>query len=678
MADPVPPEITFKTAEILHYGGETTIGGLTSEMQAAKTKAAELRREKAGSASAKSFLETYKNKPFEKNLTRQNQEDLDLRFGAGEAKRNPGPPPTIDRPTTPEAKSLYDEAQAEIKNVNKFLQYSEITAEEKRTGKSITAILSERAGKGIDGPKTQADFDTQKDAVLDYIIDAEVIRIALPEVAAITNPVERRKLIEQTLATDPTLRIRITERMTSIAERLKALPEASVSKEVKDAEDSKTEAQVKITENLEMVKDKLKELGVDDTKAESLKKEVEKYIKDGKSLDQVLGYLRSSSMGGLHHVPEINAYIKANNSRDILQARLEKIDATKTVPSVIQAAEAQLEAAQKIINDFEADDNLVSEFDSYQDIIRTFTNQKDSSSSIAEGGIYLSPVANGIDQIVKAQKNILNADKVIKEKGEQSKKDQDAWKADRLVQESNLISEMQNIIPSSIAEVLSARYDEMVGLEKTRMIKVIEEEGKKGSEAIANGIKKVEDMKAKRWIEHNQVSRRKEVHDYNLSSDIKYAAYAGEDGIKRLILRDSGLQSKDAAGNPVAIDWKNADLSALPEDVKKTLEGIYANQKDPYKQKLFGDFFLGKRFLDRRVFGIQLGELALKKHEYELLQTKFGESFTQGINSKTEAKAAMEKLKASGIKANGGLLFLLALLFGAPFIGAKKALGIGE
>lgn len=685
MPDAAVPEVTFKTAETLHYGGEATIAGLTPEMQAAKAKGAALRQEKASSANAKSFLESYKNKPSESNITRQNNEDLNLKFGAGEAKRNPGPPPTIEVPTTPEAKALFDEAQAEKKNIDNVIQYSEITAEAKKTGKTIIAILTERAAKGLEGPRSQAEFDTQRDRVLDYIINTEVIQKGLPEVAAITDPVQRRKLIEETLTADPALRTKIVEKMVGIAERLRSLPEAPASKEVKDAEDNKKEAQTKITENLDLVRDRLKDLGIDDTTAEALKKEVEKYIKDGKSIDQVLAYLRSESSNQLlTNIPAINEYIKASSAVDVLQRKLEGFDSTKTVQSVIDDVQKKMQEAQEIVDRFEANPALVREFDTYQNIIRAFNNQKDNSSSTTEGGIYLSPVAHGIDQIIKSQKTILGAEKIIKEKGEQSGKATEAWRNDRLVQESNLISEMKNIIPSSIAEVLSNRYDEMVVLEKQRMAKVAEDESKKGNEAIADGIRKVEQAKEKKWIEHDPKTRERQIHSAALGNDIRYAAYAGEDGVKRLILRDSklpladasGVLLRDAAGN--LVDWKTVDFIQLPEATRKTLEGIYEKQKDSYKQKLFGDFFLGKSFMNRRVFGIELGELALKKHEYELLQTKFGESFEKSINSKAEAQAAVEKLKAGGVKMNGGLLFLLGLLLAGPLLGAKKALGVGE
>ncbi|MBI4096284.1 MAG: hypothetical protein HY425_01040 [Candidatus Levybacteria bacterium] len=673
MPDAVVPEIQFKATETLHYGGETTIGGLTPEMQAAKTKASELRKEKAGSANAKSFLESYKNKPAERNLTGQNKEDLNLRFGAGEAKRNASG--NIEVPTTPEAKALYDEAQAEIKSINNFFQYVEITAEVKKSGRSISAVLSERTTKGIEGPRSQAEFDTQKEQVLDYLINSEVIQKGLPEVAAITNVAERRKLIEETLAADPTLRTKVVEKMIGIAERIKALPEPAVSKEVKDAEDNKKDSETKITENLDLVRDRLKDIGFDDIRADALRKDVEKYIKDGKSIDQVLGYLRSTSISRLSHVPEIEEYVKASNSIDVLQARLDKFNATTTVPSVVKTTEDQLAAAQKIIDDFNTNTALIGEFNSYQNIIGAFTNQKDSSSSTVEGGIFLSPVAHGIDQIIKSQKTILNADKVIKEKGGQSRKEYDAWKADRLVQESNLIAEMKNILPSSIAETLSDRYDEMVTLEKQRMARVAKEEEEKGNKAVADGIRKIEQAKEKKWIEYNPTTRKREIHTAALGDDLKYAAYGGEDAVKRLIFRDSDIRPSGLVG---PVDYRTIDFNTLPEDTKKILEGVYENQKESYKQKLFGDFFLGKNFINRRVFGIQLGELALKKHEYELLQKNFGETFQKGIESKAEAKAAMEKLKASGIKVNGGLFFLLALLFGAPFLVAKKALGIGQ
>lgn len=662
MADPGSPDIQFKPAEVLHFGGETTVRMRSPDLQRAKDKGAELRKEKANSTSAKSFFESYRNKPSERNLTGQNKEDLNLEFGAGEAKRNASD--GIEVPTTPEEKSLYDEAQAEIKNINDYIQYSEITAEAKKTGKPVATILSERAAKGLEGPRNQGEFDAQKQKAVDYIISTDVIQISLPDVAAITDQAIKRKLIEDLLAADPALRTKIVEKMVGIADRVKALPDAPESKEVTDAQDSKKDAETKITENLDMVRDRLKDLGIDDVKANALRNEVEKFIKDGKSLDQVLGYLRSESIGQLKNVPQIQEYITAKNLEEPLQQRREKLDATRTVPSAIKSVEDQLQIVQKTIANFEGDPALKAELVRYENTVIAFTNQKDSSSSTAEGGIYLSPVAHGIDQIVKSQKAIVTADKIIKEKGALSGKARETWRNDRLVQESNLISEMKNVIPSSIAEVLSDRYDEMEKLEQQRMERVAKEQEDKGKKGVADGIRKVEAVKAKRWIEYDYGTRQRKVNALNLGNDIKFVAYAGEEGFKRLILRDSELVlNYPAAGTPIPV-WANVDLASLPEDIRRTLDGVYETQKDSYKQKLFGDFYL-ERGKDRG--------LTLKNHEYELLQKNFGEAFEKGVASKAEAQEIVEKLKKSGVKMNTGLLALLGLLIVGAAVGIKKA-----
>lgn len=678
MADPVPQaEPHFRVAETLHYGGETTVTGLSPEMQGYKDRAKQLREERANNPDdAKSFLKSRKEKSNEKNLTKRNQEDLSLKFGAGEViKKDDG---TIEVPATfksPEAEALYREAQAVIKDVDKVIQCSEIAAEAEKTGKSITIILIERTAKGIEGPKTQREFDAQKEKALDDIINTEVIRQGFPELSTITNPADRRKLIDETLATDLALRTKILEKMVSIAEEAKNLPEQPTNKEVEDAKDSKTEAEASSAENLNLIRDSLKGLGIEDARAEALRKDIEKYLKDGKSLDQVLGYLKSEALGQLKNIPVMQEYSRAINLAEALQKRLDSFDVSKTVPAVITDTQSKLTVAQGVIDRFEGNPDLVTELDRYHEIIRTFNNQKDNSSSTTEGGIYLSPVAHEIDQVIKAQKAILNADKVIKGKGELNETALESWRVNRLVIESGLISKMRNVVSSSIAEVLSDRYDEMVGLEKQRMARVAEEEGKKGNAEIARGIKNVSDKMDTNWVEDNQATRKKQVHTEGLSSDVRYIAYAKkEDGLKRIVGRDSGIQMKDASGNLVDIDWKNVDIETLPEDVKKTLEGVYSSTEDAYKKKLLGDFFRSQSAISRTIFGVPIGKLALTQRESELLQEKYGDVFEKSVTAKAELKAKVEDLKKKGTKMNGGLLAILALLFAVPVMGVKKAL----
>lgn len=552
---------------------------------------------------------------------------------------------------TPEEKALRDEGKAELEKINGFIQYSEIV-EALKSGKPVELVLSERKARGIEGPKDKTAFDVQREKALDYIINTEVIQQGLPELAAITDPADRRKLIEETLVVDPALRKKILEKMISVAERAKALPEAPIGNEVKDAEANKDLAEGEIRKNLDLIKSEISKLGFD-AKKDELAGNVERLIGEGYSVDQALGFLDVKLKGQLKDFNAIGDYTSAGHRKNP--------DGTFSIND------------QKIITDFEGklgtDPKLAAEYAIYNKIEKVLSKEKTSSP---EGERYSSTVANGIDQIIKSQKIILDANKII-ENGDLAGK-QDAWKAGRLVEESNLISETKNILSSSVVEILSERYDEMVGLERQRMAKVAEEEAKKGNKAIESGIRNVKYAIENRWIKYDKSTRKREVHDYHLGSDVKYAAYAGEDGIRRLILRDSGLQMKDAAGNPVSVDWKNVNLNLLPDDVKKTLEGVYADQKDSYKQKLFGDFFLGRNFASRTIFGKPMGELALKKHEYELLQRNFGEAFEKSITAKADGKAMVEELKAKGVKMNGGLLAILALLLFGPAMAAKKAL----
>lgn len=681
MPDAAVPEVQFKAAEVLHYGGETTVSNLSLDMQTAKDKGILLRQEEVKAGGGKPAFEIYVNKTGERKFTKQHRENLDSEFGALEATKN-ATTGKFEMPATatPEAKALYDEKQAELENIYSFIQYSEITAEAKRTGKSIDVVLGERTRNGIEGPKSQTEFDAQKEKTLDCTLDAEAIRKGIPEMVSITDIADRRKLVEETLAADPALRGKILEKTISVAERVKNLPKPPMNKEVKDAEDNKKEAGVKITENLDFIKNKLKELGFDDGKADSLDKDVEKYIKDGKSLDQTLTYLRSESIGQIKNISAIQRYINASSQIENLEKALRELDSRNSAhkPLIIDA-EARYARAKSIIAEFQANEVLVGELGVYQNIVRAFTNQRDNSSSAVDGGILLSPVASGIEQIIKAQKDIVNADKTIKEKGGLSKQEQEAWRVDRLIQESNLISEMQNIIPSSVAEVLKERCDKMTGLEKQRMLRIIEEEKKMGKEAVAKGLKNVEDEKTKRWIYLNESTRKEEISTHNIAEDIIYLSYGKEDANMRLIYRASGLELtdaggtvlKDADGNPVT--YKTLDFSKLPEDRRKVFEEIYQAQKDSYKQKLFRDFFLAKNVFNRRLFGKQLGQLALKKHELVSLQGVFGESFAKNVNAKAEVKAVAETLKAKGVKLNGGLLAMLALLLAAPVSGMKKA-----
>jgi hypothetical protein len=678
MSDGTPaPEIQFKPGEALHFGGETTIGSLSPEMQKFKDRGSQLRKERVSDPNnPKKVFEAAKNRPREKVLTKQDKEDLDLKFGAGEAKRNPATK-KVEMPAgaDPEKKALFDEEQAELQNINNLIQYSEIISEAKKPGKTIISVLSERAAKNIDGPRDQAQFVAQRDSALDYILDTDMIRDGIPELATIMTPADKRKFIEETLAADPALRTKIVEKTKVIAGNAKALKEAPVNEEVRTAEDSKKEAETKKTENLTLVKNKLKELGFDDTRAEQLRIDVEKFARDGKSAEEISDYLRSESLSKLGDLSSVQEFIDANKQFNKAYQGLMELGSQSSPSKVVKEnLEKQYQRAKETMDRLGGDKTLMTQLESFNKIARAFESQKDSMSTGDEGSKPLSPLVNGIDQVVKSQKVSADAEKTIKEKGEQNKQANEAWKVNRLVEESNLVAEMKNVIQSSVAEVLEERHVEMTALEKQRMERVAKEEEAKGNTAVAVHIREVEKTKSENWIKLNESTRKREVDTRKIYEDMKQMAYGkNQDGLKRLILRDAGLAVKDASGN--VIRWQDVDVDNLPENVKKIFDKVYEAQKDSYAKKIFSDYFSAKSYVNRRVFGISLGALALKQHEYSSLQEKYGDAFGKGADTKKEIA---EKLKAKGIKMNGGLLFLLSLLLAGPVVGAKKITGIGQ
>jgi len=658
-------------AEALHYGGEATGTFSDQEMQAAKIKAAEDRREKASNPDIKSYFEKYAKKIEGIFFTKQNKDDLDIGFGAGEYKPTTDPAEAAN-PKSTEAENLHNEYQAEFDKIDNFIKYSEI-AEAVKSGKTLNIVLSE---KGV----SANDYPQLKNNALDYILSTDVIK-GIPGMESVTSLDDRRKLIEETLATDPALRAKVNEKMVNLSIVLKNLPESPVNKELNEANADRTKAVDKKNENLDLVRNKITNLGIDSDIADQFKGDIERYVGEGKSVEQIVTILKTESLSKLKNASSIEEYDDALGERARLQERLTILDVRKS-PDAVAETNKELEEVNKTINNFKARLKDAANGSALKKELNTWIEIKTSLTSQEKDGVFQNSIANGIDQIIKAQKDILDTDKVIKEKGDQDSETKRAWKIGRLVKESNLISDMKDIMQSSIAEVMIARSNEIKAIEEKRLAKIAEEDVKKGEEAMTGYIKNINGKKEKNWSRLNQETRKQEFNRVGISEDVKYLLYGDkETADKRLILRyselklvdDNGSPLKDADGNLVT--YETIDFSKLPDKLKKTFDKLYSQVGTSFKQELFRNFFLARNFmLDNTIYGRPLGRLALSPSEYRTMQEKYGEVFSKGIETKAEMKVLAEKLKADGIKDTGGILQLLALFLSAPVIGVKKAM----
>lgn len=662
---PTTPEIKPPSqTETLALGGEYRRKLRGGELAKGQKKGKELREFREQGDSARQAYERLKNSGGQKDFSHQQADSLTETFGAGKAKREENgdlTPPQDDR----EAQLIHEAAKRQITQVDNYLTYSQIAIESQATGKSIQDILTERQRQNLPGPKTEAEFQTYRDQSLDFILSVDPTGEVYGDLTKL-SPAEKRDYIEDTLARDPELRSAMAKRMNDILESVKALEERPVDTELETANKDKTEA----TEQKDSHIDKAIEMLTDHniTVSDELREQLNKIINEGRPPETILAHLRSSIIT-IDKIPNANAFAQyLQDTQDIqsLETQIENFNIRNTDQSVVEKAKARQKAIEQRRDQqdlkFSEDINLKNEFETYKTLLRLTSVQKD-----ADTGIYISPLAERLNDSVKAQKQINEADKTIKQKEAEATKKEDRWRKDRLITESQLLNQLESVMSASVGEVMLDRVNEYQRLSEEKQEFDAQEADKTLGEETGQAIRDVGKRWNKNWGRNDETLRKRVDNRPNIGRDIKYLAYHGEDGVRRLILRDLGFETTEvdpATGLQVKIplDWKNVDIDSLPEQDKALFNAVYESQGLALKQRLFSDYYIANSY-GGLTGGIENARyLKLKDFEYSMLQQHFGETFEGQISSGEDAKRAIQDLKEKGARKGGGLI---GLLFGA-------------
>ena len=678
--DPVSPEVKIAPKEALQFGSETVTGPTITPEALARLK--ELRDIREKSTQGKDVLNRAAEFGKEVRFSSAEAHATKLQFGGGKAKENPGPPPTAEiDPSEPVLeRSSFENAKKAIDEANSFIQYTSIQSEHERTGKTINAIISERVARGEDAINNPTSYNRARESSLDAIFASSAAQQLFPELGTIAETA-RRTYIESTLAKDPFMRNQVAKALKEVAVETQNLQEvdsdADYKKAKEDLDVDKPKRDAAKDDVVNAIKADIKN-GPPLTPAQE--DAIKKMIDDGNPPETIIRYARGLVLNSTN-IDKFDSLNEIVNKQNELAQRSQMLATTTKAPerASLQAEVANLQTEIRNLTTSNTVTN--NELHDFSDLLIRYTDQKDA------GSVYVSSIAQRASEGSQLSKSIKENEDLIKRKGTDSLKKEGRSRNNRLMKEAELQDRLDNIFSDAVIATLNDRYDKMVILEQQRLNEEAKKTGTDDDKAVLKGMEN-------NWIRFDKTSRQKLVDQNRIRQDMRLLAYEGDDGIKRLMLRELGLKIQkldagaplfDHAGNPVmeALDHNNVDLSTLSDEHKKRLDEVFAKHGNNFRDKLFKDSFAARTLTSRLKDGVPFTDkMGLKSHEWQMLEEHYSGKLGEALGKSKEAQSILKSLEAQGIKPEFRrswmlyILMTLGLIAVAPFaVGAVGAVG---
>ncbi len=635
------------------------------------------------------------------NFGLNDQESLLMHFGGERAQKGRGGV-TVDTDGLGDyerslVKTNHEEAERAIGNVSKVINYLDVL-QMKIANPTLNEadVLKE---KGF--PPSKRDWDTIRANGLAELMKDPSVGILFPELRSL--PADQvALLLERTLASDPKLLAKINKRMKDISTRSRDLSHVEIDPELQRLNSEKTRITTEQQEVLDHISSKFEEIG--HTLTPDQKNDILRRVNLGDRPDMILRDIRNNviieaNIGDrfadivayqqlVHQeIPELRAFLKANATvnRAGVYTPIAGADAGEVTRAVTELTNAN--AAK---SGFEG---LVRTDPDLSNQLQKFADLSNFLGISREGGTLTGPLFQEIQRLGNSRAELKRIDTAIAQKSAEAGKKEKASLHTRLAEEMELVDEIDTVLGQSIKDVINDKLKELDAAELVRLDEAAKTAKENGEEGLAAALHRVAQERQKHWISYDEGSRKKNVDKDEMTRDMRTLAYQGEDGVKRLILRDlvgTGHGAIAEAGTgPDQIEWRSVDLeTGLTDQQKEIVEKVYATHGQQYKEKLMLDYF-GSRNLGNKIgdfFGT--GGMALKDHEWRLLEQNFSGMLEERMKTSPEAQQILKQLQEKGVTPNSktkwyifallGLLGGVALaVVGAPVLGGGAALGSG-
>jgi len=636
--EPTTEAPKVSTTEVLGYGVKKDIAGIDSitGLSASVKKGRELRAAKEKGAPARSIFHEMAESQDRSIFTSEDATTLTKRFGGGELDKDG----TFKGTPSDESQKSHEAAVRIVEDLRDIVQYSDVLTTALGTTKEDVDIYTEKK------LGTALEFTTLEGKVLGILVENDAIKKMFPELETITDPGLKTQIIKEAILRDPKLKEKLSQKLRDIAERAKNLPPVEDDPEMKEAKATKAKAEDEIVDNIAQISSTL--AGLDIELSTTQKGLIETDIRNGRPPEAIIRDLNQR----LTTEQPIYKDIIADQTTIQNYEKLQK-----------EFLAATRQAHAKSIEHYET---LLRTAKASFDIADARSKQPDHVANLNKAmAVYnllntSTPIFQEFQKAAQSGKNSNEADRIMERLKDKNDENIAQKKTERLRQEAQLRSELIGALSSSVATMMAERYDEAV-LAKTTVD--TEHADKDTKEALHH----LHDAMRENWVKVNEGSRDKSVNNEQIGVDMRFLAYHGQDGVKRLMLRDMGLplprKNPDGTpmtnidGAPLYHDWNTVNLDDLSDEQKKILTEAYASTGEAYKDKLMLDYFAA-----RSMEGANKGTLKLEPEELAMIEKHFKGDMDKAINSNAEAKKIMEDLKKKGIIMTPNIKWLLYLM----------------
>jgi len=559
---------------------------------------------------------------------------------------------------TPEGKAQ----PAIVDTVKKFNTYTTVEQQIESGVKKADAL----SAAGL----SEADYTKLRTEVLGNMANMQIVKDLMPEIATLPAS-EQADIVEAYLGKNGKVRSEMMKRVRKVIEESEGIPPAPKTPDAAPtAPDAKPQLEADQQKIIDRIRKRLAGTGtrLSETDVTEIKNLFDGRTNDEVTLDVFDMFLGKTKVAKPKLVREYGTLVDRPAQIDTqingITTELAAMGAKLTSPADIDRTTQLTKLRTQLEGEKTQAQNRVAEIVAAKlvtpDDLSTYKALKEKVyGEIAPDGKRLPGIQS---ELAALGENISTIDKlptspVVSKSAELTPDEvQQAQKRERM--QGELARNLEDAMTESVRE----GFDDMVKnasemqdrhLEAARL-DAVDAENQREVDAIS-AIAKGRDQ----YREWNPKTRKFTVHRKTIATDVRYIAGKGEEGVKRLILRDLvrqniiSLEGKD--GKPIkGKNWENVDVSRLKDSA--LVEKMYAEHGDTVSSRLLTEFVAARGKHDIHILGADLGTLALNKHEYKALDEQFGEGYNQALADR-ESPPEGESLKPK----SGSMIAMFAL-----------------
>lgn len=646
------------------------------------------------------------SKPIPEEISRGQQHAAELRQFDQEHK---DPAETVRASMDKSVRPLSNTELAQLDKVDKklatearqFGTYTEVMAEARKTGADPMEIAKQR---------NITHFDATRTSVVDRMSRLDIFQ-EIPGFSAMDTE-QQRAFVEESFGSNPRVRAIYLQEMRAISREAMGLPEDQTARNTGEKARSDAERSGLRGLTIDRMRARLGEKGKNLTN-----EQVQQMFAGGRDVSEVRMQLFDTLLD------QNNVPAGLVRQRDSLQAEVGTIDTQiRSIDAQMQAQtgdKAALDEQKKALT------RRLSETQKALGAI-VITPEQEATINEVNRAVYGTrdfraggSLVGGVDaeltsihasfkaeQLAPSTSPLSSEQELLQRQGEQLR--------------AELQERMQDVLKVSVENTLVEQIDESRNILERKMLAETAEKTEAEKTNKDRALVRLAEQQSHNWIGMDKEKGTRTINYEVIGQDARYLANEGQEGVKRLMLRDLMLGGEGAIirmngedGQPLVMSpegkllnadgteykitvqqrtpegeykpvvttatWENIPYDSLPAESRDMLATLHEEQGNSYATRLIMDLEQARHPHSIRETWNVLGNLKtlnLTRDEITSLHTKLGGALTEGVQKAHDADDILERLRERGINVTSkdkmGMTILLMFLAMFGLGGFKK------